>query len=339
MIKAALICYDLPTVSNFFKSVAYVHALESHTRVEWVSYTESEVLNVIYAFGSLFGKAGPGTAEVRTSDPVAVQRRADELHARYLNAWSRKVMEGGAIAGMNYVAEMDRLRASARQTLSQLRADVTAINAGIETDTQKFINELAAVRLGATIGVAVIGASAGLAIAGAGIAAGGASVATGSLTAFGLPLGASGTAFTAASLGFSVTGDIIKNWDSGGMANAVAITSGKALAEDVIGGQAQGALVNAVATQARSTQIMEDAMRTFTNQSLRLAKGGLKKVPHQRVMKSIATSRATAIKHQAALHAAETVGKNAARTMRAVPIVFAGWDILNAVDEYRETVR
>ena len=99
------------------------------------------------------------------------------------------------------------------------------------------------------------------------------------------------------------------------------------------------ALRQAIGTRTRSAQALTDSMRTFREQSQRLAQGGLKRVPEQRVQKSVQTSLATAARSQAAMQSAEGAARLARGALYAVPVVFAAADIVQAVREYQQTTR
>lgn len=102
-----VICYDLPTVSKFFRSVALTVATQKSITVEWQRYRDSRVLNFFYGLKSVFMESeGPGSVEVQVGGAKEVEAEADRLHAQYLSAWVRKVFESGPAAGNSYVAQM-----------------------------------------------------------------------------------------------------------------------------------------------------------------------------------------------------------------------------------------
>ena len=163
--QVPIVCYDLNAIDRFFRSVALSMALDKHSTTVWQTYRDSTVLNTIYAV--LFWKEPPGTAEVRVSDRAAIERSADELHHRFLMAWTRKLIEGGPAAANQYAADMATLKETARRNLQETYAGAQEINTAVISETRDAIRSLATIRLGASVGVAVIGAAAGLAVAGA----------------------------------------------------------------------------------------------------------------------------------------------------------------------------
>lgn len=334
--QVPIVCYDMNAIDRFFRSVALAMALDQHTSTVWKTYKDSAVINTIYTV--LFWKEPPGTAEVQVSDRAAIERSADQLHHRFLMAWVRKLIEGGPAAANHYASDMAILKENARRNLQETYAGAQEINSSVVSETRDGIRSLATIRLGASIGVAVIGASAGLAVAGATAAGTGSGAA---LTAFGLPLGASSATFGAVGTGYSVAGSVISTWEQAPSAKVAAVSMdlGKHVASDVSTDRATVTLRKAIETKARSTQAMNDAMRTFREQSQRLAQGGLKGVPEQRVTKSIRTSLATASRNQAAIRSAEGAAKLASRALYAVPVVFAALDIVQAVRDYEQATR
>ena len=67
-----VMCYDLRTISTFFRSCAVVMSLQQTTHIEWTTYRDSKVLNAIYA--TLFWKEPPGFAEVRMGTRTDIDR-------------------------------------------------------------------------------------------------------------------------------------------------------------------------------------------------------------------------------------------------------------------------
>ena len=149
------VCYDLSAVSRFFRSVALAIAFQQHITLQWETDRDSAVLNGIYKV--MFWKEPPGTASVDFGSDLAIMRTTDELHERYLLAWLTKLHTAGPGAAIKYVKEMGYLRDVARDTVSEVLRDAASINAGVLSETQDAIVALSRIRLGATVGVAVIG--------------------------------------------------------------------------------------------------------------------------------------------------------------------------------------
>lgn len=330
-----IMCYDFPTISRYFRSCAVVMALQQTTHIEWTTYRDSKVLNAVYA--ALFWKEPPGFAEVRMGTQADIERRTDDLHERFVMAWVRKLTTEGPASAMRYVAEIGALKEYARKALDELYREIGAINQAVIGETQRGINNLAAIKLTAQVGVAVIGAAAGLAFVGAAAAgtAGGAG-----MTILGLNAGAGGLAFGGVGLANSVSHSLIKSWEGGAGAKVagVAFEVGKAGAGEVGSSIAGNVLDKSLQGGAKSTQIILSARGEIEKQAARLAQEGLKKKAQEKAV-SIITQRAAQIQVQKTAQAGfQSAAINAARMGRIIPVAFAAWDIWDAVSDYRETV-
>jgi hypothetical protein len=329
-----LICYDFTDVSRYFRSVATTIALQRNTTLEWNTYYDSSVLNGIYSL--LFWKALPGIAEVNTASHRAITEEVDQLHERFVLAWLRKLHEGGPAAANEYVRHMGEVREAARDAIDDVFRDAGRINSEVAGETRDAIIFLSRVRLAATVGVAVIGGAAGIAFAAA--AAGGGAAAAGGLTVFGIQAGASGAAFSAAGLGFSVTGSIIKTWEDGPKAQiaAVSMEAGKAAASEVGGTVAQNALDRALTEQARSKQIIASAEGQIKQHSERLARDNLRKGAVAKSRDIVERATRQVAKEADNLARAGAVAKYAGAAAKGIPVVFAAIDIMDAVSDYNQ---
>jgi hypothetical protein len=333
---APLICYDLPTVSRFFRSVALAVAFQRHTSTEWVTYKDSTVLNAVYTV--LFWKEPPGAVEVKQSSRQSIERATDELHQQFLFAWIEKLYQGGPSAGNEYVERMARLRENAREAVNDLFRDAARINAEVANQTRDAIVALARIRLAATVGVAVIGGAAGVAFA---LSAAGGAAAAGGVTVFGLQAGASATTFGVAGFGYSATNSIIKTWEQGPTAKvaAVSLDTGKAVASEVGGGAAGGLYLKAMEQQARSGQIISSAEGQIRKYSARLADETLRRGQMRKARNIVGKSTQQIATESANLARAGRTAQAARLGGAGIPVVFAAWDIIDAWGDYQDTMK
>ncbi|MFW6076120.1 MAG: hypothetical protein ACOC71_00065 [Hyphomicrobiales bacterium] len=338
-----LICYDFTEVSRFFRSVATIIVLQRNTLLEWTTYRGSSVLNGIYS--ALFWKTAPGTVEMRTSNRLAMEEEIDKLHERFVLAWLRKLHEGGPDAGNAYVSHMAEVRQAARDALDDVLHDAARINADVAGETRDAIVTLARIRLAAGVGVAVIGAAAGIAIVGgaaasSAAAAGSGAAATGGVTVFGLQAGASGAAFGFAGVGISVTNTIVKSWEEGPTAllAAVSMDAGKAVVSERGGTVAQSAVDKALTQQARSQQIIRSAEGMIRQHSARLARDDLRKGSLRKSRNIVERSTQQVARESDALARAGNLAKHASAVAKGIPVVFAAMDIIGALGDYRQVM-
>lgn len=332
-----VVCYDLPTISRFFRSCAVVMAMQQTTHIEWTTYRDSKVLNAIYA--TLFWKEPPGFAQARMGTQADIDRRTNEMHERFLMTWVKKLTTDGPAAATRYVSDMAGLKDYARKALDELYREIGAINEAVIGETQRGINNLAAIKLGAQVGVAVIGAAAGLAFVGA-AAAGTATAGGVGLTILGLDAGAGGLAFAGVGAANSISHSVVKTWEGGTGAKVagVAWEVGKAGTGEVGSTIAGNVLDKSLQGGAKSAQIILSARGEIEKQAARLAQAGLKKKAQQKAV-NIITQRAAQIQVQKTAQAGfQSAAINAARMGRIIPVAFAAWDIWDAVSDYRETV-
>lgn len=334
--NVSVIIYDLNTVSRFFRSCALLLASQQSLRIEWETYRDSKVINAIYTV--FFWKEPPGIAVVKEGAPEKVERRTNEMHERFLSTWVRKLSEEGPGAAQGYVTTIGQLRDMARKDMQNFYRNASDINNDVIRETQDGINNLATIKLGAQIGVAAIGAVVGVGFVAPGLV-GGALTAGGGLTIFGVKAGAGAAAFGATGLAHSVTHSVIKNWDAGAGAQVagIAIEKSKAKASDLAGTGAQRVLDKALASSANAENIVRSVQGEINKQSTRLAQQTLTRKAAEKASSRIAAGNA-----QLATRTAELAARNRNVTLAraggvAVPVVFAAWDIMDAISDYRET--
>jgi hypothetical protein len=307
------ICYDLQTVSQFYRSVALSVAMQRHTRTQWVEYRDSSVLNAIY--GLMCWKVAPGSVEVVQST-AKIDATTGELHEQYLNAWLRKLMQQGPMVANHHATQMGRLRDDARGFVQEAIRDATELNREIVGETSAAIKKLALIRLGGTVGVAVIGATGAIVLTGAGAAL-----------------------VSGVGLAYSVTGSIIKTWEQGGTASAVAIDVGKAGADAGLGKFAEAKRIKALADQTKAQHVIRSAQGQIRKQSERLLQEGLRKRQASKATSILRGSKAQLARQQGVLARAGQMAKAASVAAKAVPLVFAAMDVWGAWTEYDETIK
>lgn len=329
------ICYDLRAISRFFRSCALSTAIQQTTHLQWVTYRDSKVLNAVYTV--LFWKEPPGTAEVTQGTSAEINRLTDQLHERYLLAWVRKLACEGPGSAQHYVAEMTSLRDYSRRATLEVYSDASQINAEVARETKAAIENLARIKLTAQVGVALIGGVAGIAFVSA--AAAGAAGGAG-MTILGLEAGAGGTAFAAAGTAHSVIHSVIKTWEGGGGAKVAAVSTdlGKSVASEGGGHWAGHGLEKALAGSERAEQIIRSAEGEIRKWSQKLAEGGLRKAAQRKGAGIVARQTANVQAQTAARQSFQKGAVTMARVGKVIPVVFAAWDILDAVGDYNDTM-
>jgi len=332
----SVVCYDLPTISRFFRSCALVIASQQSLKIEWETYRDSKVINAIYTV--FFWKEPPGIAVVREGSPEKVERRTNELHERYLLAWVRKLSEEGPGAAQGYVTTMGQLRDMARKDIQNFYRNASDINSDVIRETQDGIDNLAAIKLGAQVGVAVLGAVVGIGFVAPALV-GGTLTAGGGLTILGVKAGAGATAFAATGLAHSVTHSVIKSWDAGAGAQVagIAMEGGKAGGSELAGKGATRVLDKALANSANAENIVRSVQGEINKQSTRLAQETLTRKASEKASRRIAEDSARLTTRTAELAARNRNVALAKAGGVTVPVVFAAWDIMDAISDYRET--
>lgn len=331
------IAFDYDTIERYFRACAKMIAMQRSLQVKWVPYKDSAVLNAIYTV--FWWKEGPGTVETDMKSVGELEDEIEKLTDNMVQIWLKKLFQHGPGAADDYVKKMGTLRQSAYSDIQSIFREVGQINAQIAGDLDSSIKTFARIKLGATVGVAVIGATAGVLVVGGAtaisVAAGGTTVSMG--------LGGGGLAFMGVGLAHNLGMSVAKNYEQGNAARAVALDMGKAGAKTAAseGGGAGAQLIEKGATQSitRHTLAKQNAEVTVRRYSDLLGRKSLteknlpkyvaRKQAAQQVVQTHgqATARATATKG-----AAQFVGK-------ALPVVFAAWDIYDAVEEYKADTR
>jgi len=307
------ICYDLHTVSRFFGSVALSVATQRETHLHWTEYRDSSVLNAVYSV--LTWKTPPGNVEIR-APKEKIESLGSELHEQYLLAWLRKLHEQGPAAANKYAADMTKLREDARGFLSDIYRDAHSINQQVIGETAAAIKDLAKIRLGASVGVAALGAAGALVLA---------------------PAGA--LIVSGVSLGYSSACAIAKTWEQGNTAKAVAIEVGKASLNEALDRQAGRVVSGALANQEKAQQVIRSAEGMIRKYSARLGQEGLRKAQLAKAQNIVGRAAAQVQQQHQVLQQAKRVAKVGGALKTAVPIVFAAVDVFGAWTDYDETIR
>jgi hypothetical protein len=334
--SVSIMVYDFPAISRFFRSVALAVATQQTTQLQWNTYRDSSVLNAVYSV--MFWKEPPGNVEVRIGTRHDIEQRTDQMHLEFLRTWLRRLEEGGPQAGNSYVTRMEILRNGARDAVQGIFSDAGVINDEIIGQTNDAIRTLAQIKLGAQVGVAVIGAVAGVAFVAAAAAGGGVAAGAG-LSILGVEAGAGATVFAAAGAAHSITHSVIKNWEGGTGAQVAGIAweGGKATTSEIGGHIAGNTLENALKGGVRSEQLIRGFEGEIRQQSARLAQEGLRRKARQKAAGILADRTARVAAQRGAIETAGRTAVNAARVGKGIPVVFAAWDIIDAFSDYRET--
>ena len=309
------ICYDLPAVSRFCRSVALAMAFQKHTHIEWVEQRDSTVINTLYTV--LFWKTPPGVVEVRQSSKAQIEETTDQLHERFLFAWLSKLHEQGPHFANIYIAELLKIRDQARSAVQELFRDANQINQMVAGELRDAIVNLARIKLAGTVGVAVLGASGAIVLAPAG-----------AMICGGI------------SLGYSSTCSLIKTWEQGATAKAVGVSVelGKAAGSEALGRVAEASQLKALTQHAKAEQIIRSCEGQIRKFSQRLSQNWLRKAQQAKARSIVNSATAQIAGQQQVLSQATRTAQIAGAAKVGVPMVFAAWDIWEGISDYNETV-
>ncbi|QQS14454.1 MAG: hypothetical protein IPK81_09995 [Rhodospirillales bacterium] len=88
----------------------------------------------------------------------------------------------------------------------------------------------------------------------------------------------------------------------------------------------------------RSDQILRSLQGEIEKQSAKLAQEGLKRSAARRAGNRLATAQTQAAPRTAEQAGFRQTARVAGAAMRGIPVVFAAWDILDAITDYNDTV-
>jgi hypothetical protein len=150
--RLTILCLDLASLAGFIRSVALSRATQNHTKLRWVEYKESSVLNFIYTV--MPWKGSPGWVEVDTGIRSEVNRDAAKYASQYQNIVMKKMAEGPqSLAG--YLQSLDEIRTFNLRAVQETFAEASSLNAQVLGETRDGIRVLAAIKLGADVTIAV----------------------------------------------------------------------------------------------------------------------------------------------------------------------------------------
>lgn len=307
---------DLRKVATLVWSSARARALMEHTRIEWQPYRDSKVLNFVYSV--LFWYGGPGTAEIRQD-----RQKIDARTERYFDSGFESFLEQSFAHGAQGVARYSNMLVSNRdyclQAVQTTFRDAADINAQIAGKTREAIETLARIKLASSLALTGMGCYA-------------------ALTASGVVLVMRAAQAGAVKLTADVAGEVIKPTDDiGANVKGVGYQLGKAALEE---GGDKGA--------ERLTEMGDKALETYgpklveaEHRIQRYSESLLRKIgPRKTKLAARRLGNAEADKTIAsrAIGAAERNVKVGKFAGKAVPLVFAAWDVLDALKEYREDI-
>jgi hypothetical protein len=304
----SLYVVDLPGTYQFLGSVAMAVAIQTHTKLQWKEYNENKVINGVYRVMAWKGK--PGWVEI-DQDWEKIKSTRAQLWERYTNAFMSKAATGAAEA-VAYLKGMEKVKASASEGVQMLFRDAQNINSEVIGETTKAIHRLAAVKAGATISIALM--SGGLAVVGSSLA-----------------VQAGGVA-----LGYKIVGHAVKSLEEAETAAGVAVDFGMATVGEVSEEKGvQPFLEYIVRFYSSSPAALEAAKRLGLHQK---TVGAIEEYSRQ-----LAKAKAESLKRKLQGRIAERGAQMQARqwqyagyAARAIPVIFAVKDIVDAVDEYQE---
>jgi hypothetical protein len=208
---------DGTQIVRLLKSTAFTQAMAESIQIEWKT-TEMGWASPLYAVASLWGKEGPGAAELNMKRGKELLPRTEQLLGMYLKGFER-ALDRGPAAVYEYLNRAERLRNTSRDNINKALQEVQEINRDVAAQLGEAIRNAALIRASATIALSLLGAGVGLY-----------SLALG--TAAGMGIGGAGAAGWAATAGtagwvgtgYGIAGALVKNWNEVPAARAVLIS-------------------------------------------------------------------------------------------------------------------
>jgi hypothetical protein len=306
-----LMCLDLRRCAFLVWSTARARALQKQTQIEWQPYRASKVLNAIYSL--LFWKEGPGTAEIR-QDQDKVARCTAQFFDDMFAAFLEKSFTLGPMGLAHYADNLVSTRAYALESVQQLFREASSINDELVGEANRTIKTLATIKLASALTLTGVGCY--VALAGSGVVL---------VTQIGL-----------VKLGADVTGEIIRPHDHiGGNVKGVAYQLGKAGAEkgsDKLVEHAEYVGNQSIKEYGPKLVSAQRRIERYSADLARRIRGRKRVVAARRLERAAADetiAERTIKKASQTVKIAEVAGKT-------VPLVFAAWDLMDAVSEYRE---
>jgi hypothetical protein len=139
--------------------------MQQHTQIEWKPNRDSATLNRIYSL--LVWKEGPGTVEV-TQDRRKITAATHQLFNHMFDQFLLKSFTSGPVALFQYMNHLMAMRAEALQSIENTLQSAVSINNEIAGEARIAVRNLAAVKLHCAIALA--GYACGIVLTGCSVA-------------------------------------------------------------------------------------------------------------------------------------------------------------------------
>jgi hypothetical protein len=307
-----LVVMDLDPTLKFLRSASMTRAMAESTSLEWKTYDDSTVINALYTV--FFWKEKPGFAEVNTATGEKLRTRHAQILDGYVDKWLATLGQGPSPM-KQYLDHLAKIRASDHENIDFIFREAREINKMVTDQLRTTIRTLAGVKLAGTIAVAALGGYAAIAIG-----------------------GATATVAGGVSAAYSVTGAVIKEWNSvpTGQVMAVGKELGKYGAGEYGGQLAEETLKKAGESSALYQKMLEKAERGIAHHSRTVQEAAKQRVRNKAARKLVEKQAQQATAQQGLQQAARTaqIGKG---LKVGVPVVFALWDMIEGVSDFNET--
>lgn len=324
-IAPVVACFDLVDTLHFLWSVAQARAVQEQTRLIWVPYRDSAVLNAIYSVLRSYGE--PGTAEV-TQNTAGIAELTDKYFTELAKQFLTRAVDDSHPLSLARWMEVQRdVRDYALRSVQEVYRDAGTINSEIAEGTRRGIQRLATIKLGSTIALTGMSCAIGM-----GWVSG---------LARAQVLIAGGT-----KLGYGLAGDVIKEWGEHPSANAIAVGAVKGGTRELLmyGAEEGGKHVAEKGVQATTAWAVRylPSLKAANAQVLRyseLVGHRLGKRKMSIALRRLSAARAESTAVHAGARTAIRAVKAAKLAQKSVPLVFAAYDIYEAFREYEEETR
>ncbi len=312
------ICLDYFAIEKFFNSCALTIAMQQSIKIGWAG-NESVQLAQIYGF---MGYEPPGSVTIDIGHRNNLTAETDRLTKQFVLMYLQKTHEQGFMAGQMYVMAMNATRLKACSQINDAFRSVAADNKKIADDLRAAIEKAAKYKLAAGVGVALVGGVGGVLC-----------VAT----------GGGGLGFAIVGIAKTSTQSIIKTWESGSTATAVAVDfrnmEAQRLADAAVGG-AEKHVGRKVAERLPGKMATVDSAKLALKKYTQLL--GRKSTNAANIAKRTA-QEAAARSTLSAANSSAAKGTTALGVLRgatyALPVLFAGYDTFNEIQEYNGTLK
>ncbi len=324
---AAFVLSHEKTVS-FLQSAALARALRESAELVWKSHKESEILNFVYW---LLRKTPPGSFEVELPKPWGIWSRQDEYAQYFVDSWAQRLNQGPT-ATTQYLESVEKWKNDSLQQLQELFDAQRTLNQEIQHQLRSTIRSLATVRAAGTIAVTTLSAGAGIAALGGatGFSMGGATI------LFGAPE----IALAGVAAGNEIICSFIRDWHGAPQAKLLAV--GKELGqyggEKLMDAAGEHVVGRAAQLRAQHARLLAKAERRIEHYSRMIAETARTKVA-RRAGKQLVKAQARQALAKEGIESAGQVARLGRGIRYAAPIVFAAWDIWDALKDLGEDWR